>query len=72
NPQLASGPFWKQIAHPELNASLTYPGLFVRSSIMECSIRHRAPLIGEHNYEVYAEIGLSKEQVLSLNQAGVI
>jgi crotonobetainyl-CoA:carnitine CoA-transferase CaiB-like acyl-CoA transferase len=71
NPQLASG-FWREIEHPELNKSLTYPGFFVRSSSLECGIRRRAPLIGEHNDEIYREIGVSKEQLLSLNQAGVI
>ncbi|MFC1986733.1 CoA transferase, partial [Chloroflexota bacterium] len=71
NPQLASG-FWKEIEHPELNRSLTYPGLFVRSSSVEGGIRGRAPLIGEHNCEIYSEIGISKDQILSLNQAGVI
>ena len=71
NPQLAGG-FWREIEHPELNKSLTYPGLFVRSSSLECGIRRRAPLIGEHNDEVYREIGVYKDQLLSLNQAGVI
>ncbi|MFC2004460.1 CaiB/BaiF CoA transferase family protein, partial [Chloroflexota bacterium] len=71
NPQLASG-FWKEIEHPELNRPVTYPGLFVKSSLLECGIRHRAPLIGEHNCEIYSEIGISKDQILSLNQAGVI
>jgi formyl-CoA transferase len=33
----------------------------------------RAPLIGEHNEEVYInELGLSKEELLTLKQAGVI
>lgn len=71
NPQLASG-FWKDVAHAELGRSLPYPGLFVRSSLVECGIRQRAPLIGEHNDAVYAELGIAKEQLLSLNQAGVI
>ncbi|MFC1991042.1 CaiB/BaiF CoA transferase family protein [Chloroflexota bacterium] len=71
NPQLANG-YWKEIQHPELNRSLTYPGHFIRSSFLECGIRHRAPLIGEHNEEIYSEIGVSKDQLLSLNQAGII
>ncbi len=71
NPQLASG-FWREIEHPELNRSITYPGLFLRSSVVESGIRHRAPLIGEHNHEIYGEIGISKERILALNQAGVI
>ncbi len=72
NAQLASGGFWKEIEHPEMGTSLTYAGRFVRSSIMDCGIRRRAPLIGEHNHEVYAEIGVSREELLALNQAGVV
>jgi crotonobetainyl-CoA:carnitine CoA-transferase CaiB-like acyl-CoA transferase len=72
NPQLASRNFWKKIEHPELNRALTYPGSFARSSAMGWGTRQRAPLIGEHNEEVYEEIGISKEQLILLNQAGVI
>jgi crotonobetainyl-CoA:carnitine CoA-transferase CaiB-like acyl-CoA transferase len=34
--------------------------------------RFRAPLIGEHNEEVYREIGLSRQDLVVLKQAGVI
>ena len=72
NPQLAASGFWKEIEHPELNSSIAYPEYFVKSSLLECGIRHRAPLIGEHNHEIYGEIGVSKDELLLLNQAGVI
>ncbi|MBI2858841.1 MAG: CoA transferase [Chloroflexi bacterium] len=71
NPQLASG-FWKDIEHPELGRSMKYPGLFFRNSLMECSTKSRAPLIGEHNEEVFGEIGVSRDTILMFNQAGVI
>jgi crotonobetainyl-CoA:carnitine CoA-transferase CaiB-like acyl-CoA transferase len=64
--------FWKEIEHPELGASLTYPREFVRSSEIDCSIRFRAPLIGEHNDEVYHDIGLSEQDLLRLKKAGII
>jgi len=35
-------------------------------------IRWRAPLIGEHNLEVYGELGLSREEITFLKSAGVI
>ena len=72
NEQLASRDFWKNIEHPELKESISYPGYFAKSSSTDFSIRHRAPLIGEHNDEIYGEIGISKNQLLSLNQAGVV
>jgi len=64
--------FWKEIEHPELGTSLTYPREFVRSSEVDCSTRFRAPLIGEHNEEIYKEIGLSKKDMLRLKKAGII
>jgi crotonobetainyl-CoA:carnitine CoA-transferase CaiB-like acyl-CoA transferase len=64
--------FWVEIEHPELGTGITYPREFVKSSEMDCSTRFRAPLIGEHNEEVYSEIGLSRQDLLALKQAGVI
>ncbi len=64
--------FWKEIEHPELGASLTYPREFVRSSETDCSMRFRAPLIGEHNDEVFSKIGISGKELESLKQTGVI
>jgi crotonobetainyl-CoA:carnitine CoA-transferase CaiB-like acyl-CoA transferase len=64
--------FWKQIEHPELGASLTYPRAFAWSSEKDLSTKFRAPLIGEHNEEVYADIGLSRKDLLLLEQEGVI
>ena len=64
--------FWKEIEHPELGASLTYPREFVRSSEIDCSMRFRAPLIGEHNDEVFSEIGILGKELESLKQTGVI
>ena len=58
--------------HPELNASIPYPRRFARSSENLIEISRRAPLIGEHNDEVYGELGLSKESIASLRKAGVI
>jgi len=72
NPQLKTREFWKEVEHPELNERLTYPGPFVKTSENPWRGR-RAPLIGEHNEEVYEkELGLAKEDVLVLKQAGII
>jgi crotonobetainyl-CoA:carnitine CoA-transferase CaiB-like acyl-CoA transferase len=64
--------FWKEIEHPELGTKITYPREFVKSTEMDCSTKFRAPLIGEHNGEVYKEIGLSEQDLFSLKRAGVI
>ena len=44
----------------------------MRSSENEVSTGFRAPLIGEHNAEVYGELGLSAQQIVVLKEAGVI
>jgi len=72
DPQLEARDFWSKVAHPELNAEIVYPGSFVKLSSTSCEIRHRAPLIGEHNNEVYKELGLSDAELIRLEQDGVI
>jgi crotonobetainyl-CoA:carnitine CoA-transferase CaiB-like acyl-CoA transferase len=64
--------FWTKIEHPELGTSITYPRTFIRSTEMDCSTHFRAPLIGEHNGEVYKELGLTGKELISLNKDGVI
>ncbi len=64
--------FWVDIEHPELETSITYPREFVKSSEKDCSTRFRAPLIGEHNEEIYNKIGFSKQDLILLKQAGVV
>lgn len=71
--QLADRGYWRKLDHPELGESLTYCGPFLQFSETPIAIRRRAPLIGEHNIEVYqGELGLSKERLILLKQAGVI
>jgi len=73
NPQLTARDFWLELEHPELGATITYPGRFGSSSEMPITITRRAPLIGEHNQEIYeGELGISKESLITLKQAGVI
>jgi formyl-CoA transferase len=64
--------FWTQIEHPELGTSITYPKEFVRASGSDCGIRFRAPLIGEHNGEIYGGIGLDEEKLAALKHEGTI
>ena len=71
--QLKVRDFWAEVAHPELGASITYPGAPYKSSVPNYAIRGRAPLIGEHNQEIYGEIlGMPPEDLLRLKEAGII
>lgn len=73
DPQLAARNFWVDVEHPELGTAITYPGAFGHCSETPPRISRRAPLIGEHNLEIYHdEMGISKEELTILKQAGVI
>lgn len=72
-PQLAIRQYWEEVEHPELGANIVYPGAFAELSEGSFKIRRRAPLIGEHNEEIYlGELGLSKEELVHLKQGGII
>ena len=70
--QLKARDFWVDIKHDELGATMTYPREFVKSSEESCGTRFRAPMIGEHNSEIYREIGISSAQLITLREAGII
>jgi crotonobetainyl-CoA:carnitine CoA-transferase CaiB-like acyl-CoA transferase len=72
-PQLSIREYWEKVEYPHLNATMTYPGAFAKLATGSCKIRRRAPLIGEHNEEIYmGELGLSKRELILLKQAEVI
>ena len=71
-PQLMARGFWNDVCHPEFGEITYFPGSpFVFSGERQ-NIR-RAPLIGEHNKDIYcAELGISKDELVTLKQGGVI
>ena len=72
DPNLAAREFWTQMELPELKTIIPCPKQFARSSENDLATRCRAPRIGEHNTEVYGELGLAGEQLAALKAAGVI
>jgi len=73
NRQLAARNFWVELDHPELGTKITYPGPFAKFSESPIRINRRAPLIGEHNREIFEkELGFSGEDLLAMKQAGII
>jgi crotonobetainyl-CoA:carnitine CoA-transferase CaiB-like acyl-CoA transferase len=72
DPNLVARNYWAQIEHPELKATIPYPRQFARSSENNMETRFRAPLIGEHNDEVYGELGLSPDRIAELIKLGVV
>ena len=70
--QLAARNYFQQIEHNELGTSVTYPGAPVALSGTPWRIKGRAPMLGEHNAEVYRALGLSERDLRSLSEAGAI
>jgi crotonobetainyl-CoA:carnitine CoA-transferase CaiB-like acyl-CoA transferase len=71
SPQLNARGYFQQVDHPEAGEQ-TYPGAPFSMSTVEASTG-RAPLLGEHNTEVYGEqMGLAKDRLVRLRAAGVI
>ena len=72
DPQHAARDFWQKVEHPELQTSIDYPGGFTKFTEGACQIWRRAPLIGEHNEEIYGEMGMTKQEMTQLNAEGTI
>ena len=65
--------FWKQVEHPELSRSFIYPGEAAIYNGSPWRISRRAPLIGEHNTEIFCdELGLSRSELSVLAENRVI
>lgn len=73
SPQLNDRNFWIELEHPELGQKMRYPGPFVKASETPVQIKKRAPLIGEHNEEIYmGELSFSRKQLILLRESGTI
>jgi len=71
--QLRVREYWAEVKHPELETTVTYPGAFAKISEAPCVIERRAPLIGEHNEEVYIkELGFSGDDIASFRKQGIL
>jgi CoA:oxalate CoA-transferase len=70
--QLAFRQFWQEVDHPEAG-KLQYPGAPFRLSATPGKIEKAAPLLGEHNEDIYCRmLGYSRQDLVRLRQAGVI
>jgi len=74
SPQFKSREFWVEVDHSELGESIAYPGFPIKwTELPPYRPQRRAPLIGEHNSDIYeAELGFSKEELVMLKVQGVI
>ena len=70
SPQQRDRDFYVQIDHPEAG-DYDYAGLPLRMEETP-SLLKRAPLLGEHNTEVFGNLGYAPEDLTALARAGVI
>ena len=72
DPQLKARGFFTEADHPHAGR-LTYPGAPFELAEAPRGITSPAPLLGEHNHEVYCgKLGYTKDDLVLLRSAGVI
>lgn len=72
SPQTQARDFYVEMGHP-LAGNLMYPGLPYQLSRTAPRNNHGAPLLGQHNEEVYCNrLGHTKQDLVKLREAGVI
>ncbi len=72
SPHTKAREFFTEVAHP-VAGKADYPGPPYKWSESSTAIRRPAPCIGEHNEEIYCgELGLAKDELMALKNAGVV
>jgi crotonobetainyl-CoA:carnitine CoA-transferase CaiB-like acyl-CoA transferase len=71
DPHWQARQFWVDIDHPA-TGKLTYPGAPFKMSETPWHVNRPAPLLGQHNEEVYVALGYSKEDLVILRERGII
>jgi len=65
--------FWIDVDHPELGKTFSYPGSSAIWSSAKWKIGRRAPLVGEHNEQIYCgEMSMSKAEISMLSEINAI
>jgi CoA:oxalate CoA-transferase len=72
DPQYRARGFFQGVDHP-LTGPISYPGAPFRMSQTRWRLERPAPLLGEHNEEIYlGRLGLSKGDLVRLREIGAI
>ena len=73
SPHLKAKGFIHELEHAELGKTIRYPGAPYKLPESPWRISRRAPLVGEHNQEVYEDVlGLNESEIARLRERGVI
>src|SRR5262245_13356463 len=63
--------FFAEITHP-VAGTFPYPAAPHQCSVTPWTLRRPAPCLGQHNAEVYGDLGLSPEEIENLKKQGVM
>ncbi len=72
SPQLAHRDYFVKVPHPLRDEPMLMPGAPYKLSETPWRIQRPAPGLGEHNAEVYAELGINPAEIERLYAAGVV
>lgn len=72
NPHLKAREYFTEIDHPE-TGKVTYPGAPIHMMETPSKARYHAPLLGQHNKEIYCDrLGYTREDLVKLRESGII
>ncbi len=69
--QLKARDYFAEMEHPAAGR-LIYPGAPFKLTTRAWELKRPAPLLGQHNREVFAEVGVAEDELLRLEKAGAI
>ncbi len=70
--QLKAREYFVEVDHPA-TGKVTYPGAPFKMSETSWKIRQPAPLLGQHNEEIYCRLlGYTREELMKLREGGII
>ena len=73
NPNLKERNFWSDLEHDKSAFNLDYPGHYFLSNQTDTTLKYPAPLVGEHNTEIFTEmLGITSDEVTELKESNVI
>lgn len=71
-PHLKERQYFTEIDHPQ-TGKVEYPGAPFKMSETPWHVRYPAPLLGQHNEEIYCErLGYPREELVQLRESGII
>src|SRR5437773_8262881 len=72
DPQLRARDFWRTFSPIDGAPALPFPGGFALFDGERPSLRRPAPRVGEHNVEVFSEVGVATAELARLRAAGTV